>query len=110
MITSGCRPTNSFANIRIRSTLPAAKRTSMRRVNRRTVSPSRRTINRYPSCLISCTQPGPAGGLKARDGMQGQRSLGEGCGASPCDQWVSGRPGVAVAGPTRLRVVVVKII
>ena len=29
-ITSGCRPTNSFANIRIRSTLPAAQRTSIR--------------------------------------------------------------------------------
>ena len=30
-ITSGRRPTNSFANIRIRSILPAAQRTSMHR-------------------------------------------------------------------------------
>jgi hypothetical protein len=30
-----------------------------------------RTIRRYPSCLISCTQSGPDGGLGARDGMQG---------------------------------------
>ena len=29
-ITSGCRSTNSFANIRIRSTLPPAQRTSIR--------------------------------------------------------------------------------
>jgi predicted acylesterase/phospholipase RssA len=33
-------------------------------------TPSRRTISRYPSCLISCTQSGPAGGLAARVGMQ----------------------------------------
>jgi hypothetical protein len=38
---------------------------------RRTASLSRRTISRYPSCLISCTQSGPAGGLRARVGMQG---------------------------------------
>jgi hypothetical protein len=29
-ITSGCRPTNSFANIGIQSTLPVAQRTSIR--------------------------------------------------------------------------------
>jgi hypothetical protein len=38
---------------------------------KRTAAPSRRTISRYPSYLISCTQPGPAGGFEARVGMQG---------------------------------------
>ena len=32
---------------------------------------SRRTISRYPSCLISWIQPGPLGGRSAEDGRQG---------------------------------------
>ena len=37
----------------------------------RTAAPSRRIFNRYPSCLISCTQSSPAGGLVARVGIRG---------------------------------------
>ena len=37
----------------------------------RTRSPSRQTIIRNPSCLISCSQSGPAGGDGARVGRQG---------------------------------------
>ena len=35
------------------------------------MSPSRRTMRRSPSCLISCTQSVPTGGSAARVGMQG---------------------------------------
>jgi len=33
--------------------------------------PSRRAMMRKPSCLISCSQPGPDGGRSAGDGKQG---------------------------------------
>jgi hypothetical protein len=41
------------------------------RVKQRTRAPLRRTMSRNPSCLISCTQSGPDGGLLALDGRQG---------------------------------------
>jgi hypothetical protein len=33
-------------------------------------------ITRYPSNLISCSQPGPDGGLSASEGWQGQDEAG----------------------------------
>ena len=41
------------------------------RVKQRTRGPSRRTINRYPSCLISWGQSGPDGGRATFDGRHG---------------------------------------
>jgi len=41
------------------------------RVISRTPATSRRAIMRKPSCLISCSQPGPEGGALAGDGKQG---------------------------------------
>ena len=37
----------------------------------RTFLPSRRAMTRKPSCLISCIQSGPVGGVLARLGRQG---------------------------------------
>jgi hypothetical protein len=45
--------------------------TALVRANLVAVAESQRTIMRKPSCLISCTQPGPEGGRSARDGRQG---------------------------------------
>ena len=42
------------------------------RAHRRTRSPSLRAITRYPSNLISCSQPGPDGGLSASAGWHGR--------------------------------------
>jgi hypothetical protein len=41
------------------------------RAHRRRRSPSFRATTLYPSNLISCSQPGPAGGLSASAGWQG---------------------------------------
>ena len=41
------------------------------RVKQRTRSPSRRTMGRYPSCLISWTQSDPDGGLVVLVGWHG---------------------------------------
>ena len=41
------------------------------RVMMRTPAASRRTIIRNPSCLISCSQPGPLGGFRTGDGKHG---------------------------------------
>jgi hypothetical protein len=47
------------------------------RVKSRTPAASRRTSIRKPSCLISCSQPAPAGGFAARLGRQGSQKSGK---------------------------------
>jgi hypothetical protein len=47
------------------------------RVKSRTPAASRRTSMRKPSCLISCSQPAPAGGLAAGLGRQGSQKSGK---------------------------------
>ena len=47
------------------------------RVKSRTPAVSRRTSMRNPSCLISCSQPAPAGGFAAGLGRQGSQKSGK---------------------------------
>jgi hypothetical protein len=47
------------------------------RVKSRTPAVSRRTSMRKPSCLISCSQPAPAGGFAAGLGRQGSQKSGK---------------------------------
>jgi hypothetical protein len=57
-----CQPADDhrFAVEWLRAQLGARGRSSYSRgVTKRTASPSRQTIRQWPSCLISCTQPGP---------------------------------------------------
>jgi hypothetical protein len=46
------------------------------RLSSRTRSPARRTISRYPSCLISCTQKGPVGTTLNGVGRHGSNNPG----------------------------------
>jgi hypothetical protein len=48
------------------------------RVKSRTAAALRQAIIRKPSCLISCTQSGPVGGLAAGDGRQGAMKSSDG--------------------------------
>jgi hypothetical protein len=50
---------------------------SLARPAARTPAASRRTSIRKPSCLISCSQPAPAGGLSAGLGRQGSQKWGK---------------------------------
>src|SRR3954463_11086437 len=54
----------------------AVEESDVVRAHRRTRFPSLRAITRYPSNLISCSQPGPDGGLSASAGWQGRMKPG----------------------------------
>jgi hypothetical protein len=60
------QPSRAFCDPRSRAVQSIALR-----LKSRTPSPSRRTIIRYPSCLISCTQSAPEGGAARSTGWAG---------------------------------------